>query len=69
MSRNVIIIIVIVIAVVVLLCCCCGVLGLFSALGLFSVPWDTTIEELGAYGVPASMAQLVSASLVTATVV
>jgi hypothetical protein len=62
MSRTVIIIVV-VIAVVVIICCCCALLGSL----IFFLPWETSIEELGAYGIPGLMAQSPRAFMATAT--
>jgi len=62
MSRTVIII-VIVIAVLVIICCCCAMLGSI----LYLLPWQTTIEELGAYGISGTMAQRLPAVLASAT--
>ena len=61
MSRTVIII-VIVIAVLVILCCCCALLGPI----IYLLPWETSIEELGAHGTSGTMAQPLPAVLASA---
>ena len=60
MSRTVIIIVV-VIAALVIICCCCAILGST----IYLLPWETTIEEIGAYGTPGLASQPPPASLAT----